>query len=236
VGIANGMGSRMDILKSRNEAKTSFFLIFLIGYIYMDYLYEQELIKNGFNDICGIDEAGRGPLAGPLVAGAVILDSNNLDVLVDLKESKSLSEAQREFYFDIVCHNVKSWSVGVVSNKELDKHGLSYANKIVMKRAWYYLDVKPDYILYDYMPGVQFETPAKGIKKGDKNILSIAAASIIAKVIHDRIMHSFARIYPKYGFDQHKGYGTKFHLDKIQEFGACPIHRTSYKGVKSTLL
>ncbi|HCC23363.1 TPA: ribonuclease HII [Candidatus Falkowbacteria bacterium] len=202
----------------------------------MDYLYEQELVKNGYKYICGIDEAGRGPLAGPLVAAAVILDPDRIAVFESLKESKSVTEKNREKLFDVVCDNVAAWSIGVVTSRELDKHGLGFANKIAMKRAWEYLGIKPDYILYDYMAGLHFATPAKGIKKGDKNIMSIAAASIIAKVIHDRMMRAFAVKYPNYGFEIHKGYGTEMHLAKIKEFGPCPIHRMTYQGLKPTLL
>ncbi|OGF33330.1 ribonuclease HII [Candidatus Falkowbacteria bacterium RIFOXYA2_FULL_35_8] len=202
----------------------------------MNYSLEQKLLDQGFQNICGIDEAGRGPLAGPLVAAAVILDPQNLNPLSELKESKSLTSAKREYFFDIVRDNVISWSVGVVHNTEIDKHGLGFANKIAMKRAWTFLHVQPDYILIDHMPGVYFETPFESFKKGDANILSIAAASIIAKVIHDRIMDSFAKVYPNYGFDLHKGYGTAMHLEKINQLGLCPIHRTSFKPLKNKLL
>jgi ribonuclease HII len=201
----------------------------------MDFIYEQNLIARGFKNICGIDEAGRGPLAGPLVTAAVILDSRKLDCLNDLQESKSLTEKKREEFFCVIIQNAVSWSVGVVNHSEIDKHGLSFANKIAMKRAWKHLTTKPDYILTDYLAKVYFETKFETIIKGDKKILSIAAASILAKVFHDRMMNAFAKKFPDYGFEIHKGYGTKLHLQKIKEYGPCQIHRKSFKPIKATL-
>ncbi len=201
----------------------------------MDYSYEKKLNEKGFEFVCGIDEAGRGPLAGPLLAGAVILDPLKLDFLKEIKDSKLLDEKKREELFPIILANVKCWAIGVARQDEVDSVGLGLANRIAMKRAWANLAIPPNYILVDYMAKVYFKTPFELIVKGDRTILSIAAASIIAKVFHDRMMDAFARKYPQYGFELHKGYGTKAHLDKIKEFGACPIHRRSFGPLRPTL-
>ncbi len=201
----------------------------------MDYSHEQNLIDRGYEFICGIDEAGRGPLAGPLVSAAVILDSDNSDFFDLIKDSKMLSAKKRDEAFELIIAKSKCWAIGVVTNFELDKHGLAFANKIAMKRAWKYLKIKPNYILSDYMAKVYFETPFELIVDGDKKILSVAAASIIAKVFRDRMMDAFARKYPAYGFELHRGYGTKLHLEKIAELGPCEIHRKTFKPIKAKL-
>lgn len=201
----------------------------------MDYDYEKNLIDQGYKCVCGIDEAGRGPLAGPLVTGAVILDPQKLQDFEQIRESKSLTQEKREKFFDIIINNCACWSIGVVRHDEIDKHGLSFANKIAMKRAWKHLTVKPDYILTDYLAKLYFETPFETIMKGDTKILSIACASILAKVVHDKIMVAFDRKYPQYLFAEHKGYGTKLHLQKIEEHGPCGIHRKTYGPIKAKL-
>lgn len=202
----------------------------------MDYDFEKDLISQGYNNICGIDEAGRGPLAGPLVTGAVILNLLKIKKLKKIQESKSINQVKREEFFELIIKNAKCWSVGLVRHDEIDQHGLSYANKIAMKRAWKYLVIKPDYILTDYLAKLYFETPFQTIVKGDMKILSIACASILAKVFHDKIMTAFDRKYPQYLFAEHKGYGTKLHLQKIQELGPCEIHRKTYGPLKAKLL
>jgi ribonuclease HII len=131
---------------------------------------------------------------------------------------------------------VRAWSIGVAHHFEIDTHGLAYANKIAFKRAWKYLPVKPDYVLFDYLAKINFETPFEAVKGGDKKILSIAAASILAKVFHDRMIEAFSRIYPEYGFSEHKGYGTALHLERLVQFGPSPIHRKSFGPVKPRLL
>ncbi|MBI5076771.1 ribonuclease HII [Candidatus Falkowbacteria bacterium] len=201
----------------------------------MDYSYEQNLMNRGFQFVCGIDEAGRGPLAGPLVAGAVILDEKKNDFFSLINDSKLLNKNRRQAAFDLILKNAKCWAVGVVTNFEIDKHGLAFANKIAMKRAWKHLALKPNYILSDYMAKVYFETSFELIVDGDKKILSVASASIVAKVIRDRMMDAFARVYPQYGFERHKGYGTKEHLSKIRECGLCPIHRRTFEPIKAKL-
>lgn len=199
----------------------------------MDYAYETNLIAQGHSNICGIDEAGRGALAGPLVAGAVILDPSKIDVFSDVRDSKLLSEARRAVLLPLILENVRAWAIGVVTNEELDKHGLSFANKIAMKRAWKHLPIKPGYILSDYMARVYFETPFELIIDGDRKILSVAAASIIAKVFRDRMMMAFSNKYTQYGFDIHKGYGTALHLERLTTLGACSIHRKSFGPVRA---
>ena len=198
----------------------------------MDYSYEQNLISRGFPVVCGIDEAGRGPLAGPLVAGAVILDPSKNDFFDLINDSKLLKGAKRLKAYEQIVRGARCWAVGVASSYEIDKHGLSFANKIAMKRAWKHLPVKPNYILSDYMAKLYFETPFELIIDGDAKIISVAAASIIAKVFRDHIMEAFARRFPAYGFEEHKGYGTKKHIEKITQFGPCPIHRMSFAPLK----
>jgi len=202
----------------------------------MTYDYEQNLIAKGFPHICGIDEVGRGAFAGPLVAGAVIFNPDNISTAPEINDSKLLSPAKRLAAFNWITQNCVSWAIGVAHSFEIDKHGLSFANKIAMKRAWKYLKIKPNYILSDYMAKVAFETPFELIIDGDKKILSVAAASIVAKVLRDRMMTAFAKVYPSYGFDQHKGYGTAFHRAKISEVGPCPIHRRSFELFRAKLL
>jgi len=198
----------------------------------MDYSCEQNLISRGFPIICGIDEAGRGPLAGPLVAGAVILDPDKNEFFDLINDSKLLKGAKRMAAYEAIVKNARSWAVGAASSYEIDKHGLSFANKIAMKRAWKHLTIRPHYILSDYMAKLSFETPFELIIDGDAKIISVAAASIIAKVFRDRMMEAFARRYPDYGFEAHKGYGTKLHLERIARFGPCPIHRMSFAPLK----
>ncbi|HMB25797.1 MAG TPA: ribonuclease HII [Patescibacteria group bacterium] len=202
----------------------------------MNYDYEKKLKQKGYKQICGLDEAGRGPLAGPLVAGAVILDPQKADFFELIKDSKALNCKKREIIFEKIKYGSLAWSVGVVGHWEINKHGLSYANKIAMKRAWKYLEIKPDFILSDYMAGLKFVTPFELIKSGDSTILSVAAASIVAKVFRDQMMLAFAKKYPDYGFEKHKGYGTKFHLRALDKCGPCEIHRTNFKPVKEKLL
>lgn len=201
----------------------------------MDYSYEQNLITRGFDFVCGIDEAGRGPLAGPLVAGAVILDPAKNDFFELINDSKLLKGEKRLKAYEQIIRGARSWAIGVASSDEIDKHGLGFANKIAMKRAWKHLAIKPNYILSDYMAKVYFETPFELIIDGDKKIISVAAASIIAKVFRDRMMDAFHRRYPDYGFDEHKGYGTKLHLERIAKFGPCPIHRKSFGPLRPQL-
>lgn len=193
------------------------------------YQYEQE--QAGV--ICGIDEAGRGPLAGPVVAGAVVLPQLKLeDDFLEwegLNDSKKLSGKKREsFYNRLVEHPNVHIGIGIVSEGIIDKINILRATQLSMKRALFNLDVKADCLLIDGMnlPGVKI--PQKKIIDGDTLSLSIAAASIVAKVTRDNIMRQYHEKYPEYGFDRHKGYGTKEHMRRIKEHGPCKIHRRSF--------
>jgi ribonuclease HII len=201
----------------------------------MNYDYEQQKIDQGYRYICGIDEAGRGSLAGPLVAAAVILKPKPVDFFDSVKDSKVLSEKKRSALLDAIIREAVTWSIGLATHGELDKHGLAFANKIAMKRAWQNLYVKPDFIATDYIAKISFETPFEAIVDGDNKVISIAAASIVAKVFRDRMMEAFGRKYPDYGFEQHKGYGTKFHRDQLNNLGPCDIHRKTFGPVKAKL-
>ncbi len=201
----------------------------------MDYSYENNLLQKGYQSVCGLDEAGRGPLAGPIVAGAVILDPNQNDFFGLLNDSKKLTEKKRDEAFAQIIKKSRCWSIGVVRHYEIDIHGLAYANKIAMKRAWQHLKIKPDYILCDYVAKIAFETSSEIIIGGDAKVISISAASILAKVFRDKMMTAFDAYFPEYGFAKHKGYGTKQHMQSLEQFGPCEIHRKSFAPVRSRM-
>lgn len=200
----------------------------------MDLLeYEKDLYNNNIKFIAGVDEVGRGPLVGPVVACAVILPVNyKLDGLTD---SKKLSEKKRELYFDIIMRDAISVNVAECSAKEIDELNIYQASREAMMRAINGLSVKPEHVLVDAMPLVYLDIPSTSIIKGDTKSLSIAAASVIAKVTRDRIMSDLAKVYPNYEFDKHKGYPTKKHLEIIEEYGVLDNYRTTYKPVKKIL-
>lgn len=193
----------------------------------MDYLYEKKAMNNGFSVVCGIDEAGRGPLAGPVYAAAVILP---VDLEIKgLNDSKKLSEKKREQLFDIICENAIDYSVGTADEKEIDEINILNATFLAMKRAVDGLKIRPDYALidgnrYPKIGGITEET----IVKGDGISMSIAAASVLAKVSRDRYMLDMAVEYPQYKFEKHKGYPTKLHYEMIENYGISPIHRKSF--------
>ena len=176
--------------------------------------------------ICGIDEAGRGPLAGPVVAGAVILPKD-CEILF-LNDSKKLSEKKREALFLEIQEKAETWSVGVVGPEVIDEINILQATYQAMRKAIAGLKVQPELLLNDAVtiPGV--EIPQVPIVKGDAKSLSIAAASIVAKVTRDHMMVEYDQIYPQYGFGKHKGYGTAAHIAALKEYGPCPIHRRSF--------
>lgn len=193
----------------------------------MDYLYEENALKAGYKTICGIDEAGRGPLAGPVYAAAVILPIG-LEIK-GLNDSKKISEKKREQLFDVICENAVSYSIGIATEKEIDEINILNATFLAMHRAVEGLNIKPDYALidgnqYPKIPMLTEET----VVKGDAKSMSIAAASILAKVSRDRFMLEKAKEYPQYQFEKHKGYGTKLHYEMLTEFGPSPIHRLSF--------
>lgn len=189
-----------------------------------------DLHNKGYELIAGVDEAGRGPLAGPVVSSAVILDINN--PILGLTDSKKLSEQRREELFDIILQEAKSVGIGIVSNTIIDRVNIHQATFLAMKRAVNDLKKEPEYILVDgsyIIPELNLKQ--KAIVSGDLKVNSISAASIIAKVTRDRIMDELHNSYPKYNFLSNKGYGTKEHIEAIKINGPCPFHRFSYKVV-----
>ena len=182
--------------------------------------YEKEYV--GYTYICGIDEAGRGPFAGPVVAGAVVLPKDSRILYVN--DSKKLSEKKREALYDVIMNEAVSVGVGIVGPERIDEINILNATYEAMHQAINNLTVTPDILLNDAVdiPGINIKQVP--IIKGDAKSLSIASASIIAKVTRDRLMYSYDELYPEYGFAKHKGYGTKQHRDALAEYGACPIH------------
>ena len=192
----------------------------------MDYSYEKQAMEKGFKTICGIDEAGRGPLAGPVYAAAVILP---IDLEIDgLNDSKKLTEKKREALFDIICEKAISYSVGIATEEEIDEINILNATFLAMRRAVDGLSIKPDYALIDGNQHPKLSIPDETVVKGDGKSLSIAAASILAKVSRDRFMLEIAEKYPEYCFEKHKGYGTKLHYEMIEKYGVSPVHRRSF--------
>lgn len=196
-------------------------------------LYEDEFHKQGYNLIAGIDEAGRGPIAGPVLAGAVIFP-DKVEIL-DINDSKKLSAKKREQLVIQIKETAICWSIGMATEEEIHNLNIRNATHLAMLRAGKNLDVKPNIFLVDgfIIPGLHF--PQKAIVGGDAKSISIAAASIIAKVERDKIMDSYHEMYPQYGFNKHKGYGTKDHFNAILKYGPCPIHRKGFEPVKSLL-
>ncbi len=192
-------------------------------------LHEKDLNSSGYSSIAGVDEAGRGPLAGPVVAAAVILKTFSFKERID--DSKKLSAKKREkAYGEIIKKSVVG--VGIVDEKTIDKINIYQATKRAMKMAIASLDVHPEYVIVDGKMKISTKCPLKCIVGGDSKSLSIAAASIIAKVTRDRIMLEYDSIYPQYGFARHKGYGTKYHIAAIKNHGPSPIHRRSFRPIK----
>ena len=191
--------------------------------------YEKELYKEGFKLIAGTDEVGRGPLVGPVVAAAVILPKNYQ--LEGLNDSKKLSEKKRKDYYNILIKEAISYGIGIVEAKVIDEINIYEASRKAMLEAINNLSVKPDYVLSDAMP-LPIKT-SKSIIHGDALSLSIAAASVIAKVTRDEMMYELDEKFPEYGFKNHKGYPTKKHLENIQKYGILDNYRFSYKPVKA---
>ena len=189
-------------------------------------LHERKLWEHGLFAVAGIDEAGRGPLAGPVVAAAVFFSRDFF--IADVDDSKKLSPVKREYLFDRIMEGAGSVGVGIVDNTIIDEINILNATFLAMHRAVDQLSVRPDHLLVDgnrFAPnGIPFTT----IVDGDARSFTIAAASIVAKVTRDRLMRDFEREFPGYGFGQHKGYGTRKHLEAIARLGFCPIHRRSF--------
>ncbi|MCR5307627.1 MAG: ribonuclease HII [bacterium] len=195
--------------------------------------YEKELYKEGYELICGTDEAGRGPLAGPVVAAAVILPKN---MIIDgVNDSKQLTEKKREELFDVIYEKALAVGVAFVDNKKIDEINILEASRLAMMEAIKKLKIKPDYVISDAMK-MNIDVPVKPIIKGDALSISIAAASIIAKVTRDRFMDEMDLKYPNYGFKRHKGYPTKDHIEAIKKYGITEIHRITFKPIKTMLV
>ena len=188
---------------------------------------DKSVFDEGYEYVCGIDEAGRGPLAGPVVVAAVIMPKDSM--IEGVNDSKKVSEKKREKLYDLILEEAIAYGVGIVDQNEIDRINILNATKAGLTEAVSSLKVKPDVILVDALTnidtcGIQY----RSIVKGDAKSYSIAAASIIAKVTRDRIMREWDKIYPQYGFEKHKGYGTAAHIKAIKENGLCPLHRLSF--------
>ena len=188
---------------------------------------EDELRKRGFNKICGIDEAGRGPLAGPVVVAGVIMPADSM--IEGVNDSKKISEKKREKLYDQILEEAISYGVGIIGQDEIDEINILNATKKGLTMSLKELTVKPDLIIVDALTHIDtMGIPYESIIKGDAKCYSISAASIIAKVTRDRIMREWDKVYPEYGFEKHKGYGTSAHIEAIKKYGLCPIHRKSF--------
>lgn len=191
-----------------------------------DYEYEAKASSLGYVNICGVDEAGRGPLAGPVYAAAVILPQGL--VIEGLNDSKKLSEKKRELLYDKVIESAVAWSVGIATEQEIDEVNILQATYLAMRRAVEGLALKADYALIDGNRMPPLDVDGETVIKGDSLSMSIAAASIIAKVTRDRFMLELDKEYPEYLFAKHKGYGTALHYEMIEKHGISPVHRRSF--------
>lgn len=195
-------------------------------------VYEKELYNSGIELIAGVDEVGRGPLIGPVVASAVILPKNyKLD---GLNDSKKLSEKKRDKYYEIINRDALAIGVGIINEKIIDEINIYEATKLAMKDAINSLKIKPEHVLIDAMP-LDIDIPSTSIIKGDAKSLSIAAASVIAKVTRDRMMYELDKKYPMYGFSSHKGYPTKKHIEALNEYGLIEGYRKTYAPIKDMI-
>lgn len=192
------------------------------------YFFEADLAGRGYARIAGVDEAGRGPLAGPVVAGCVILRPGQ--TIPGVNDSKKLTERERDRLCRIICAEALDFGVGIVEAGEIDEINIYQAARKAMLLAAQDLNAPPDFILLDAM-SIDLDIPQRSLIKGDLRSASIAAASIVAKTTRDRIMVRYDMEYPQYGFARHKGYGGKMHLEALKKHGPCPIHRLSFRGV-----
>ena len=188
---------------------------------------EEEIYDSGIETICGIDEAGRGPLAGPVVVAAVIMPRYSM--IEGVNDSKKVSEKKRETLYEQIINEAITYGVGIIDQKEIDQINILNATKKGLTTAIKELKIRPDRIIVDALEHIDTcNIPYTSIIKGDAKCYSIAAASIIAKVTRDRIMRQWDEIYPQYGFQKHKGYGTAAHIAAIKEYGICPLHRKTF--------
>lgn len=195
--------------------------------------YENKCYNRGCKYICGIDEVGRGPLAGPVVAAAVILNKDSY--FEGLNDSKKLSGKKREELFEAIKKDAIAYSIVEVDNVEIEEYNIYNAARIAMQRAVEKLDVKPDFLLIDAMPFENYPIPNFSMVKGDEKSVSIAAASVMAKVYRDHLMKKYAEKYPYYDFENNAGYGTKKHLEGLKKYGITPIHRRDFEPIKSMI-
>ena len=188
---------------------------------------DKEFFDMGMNYVCGIDEAGRGPLAGPVVVAGVIMPKDSM--LEWVNDSKKVTEKRREILYEKILEEAISYGIAVIDQEEIDDINILQATKKGLTQAVTSMEIKPDVILVDALTGIDtLGIPYKSIIKGDANSYSIAAASILAKVTRDRIMREWDKVYPEYGFEKHKGYGTAKHIEAIKQYGLCPIHRKTF--------
>ena len=188
---------------------------------------DKEFFDKGIEYIAGIDEAGRGPLAGPVVVASVILPQDS--IIEGVNDSKKISESKREKLYDTILNEALSYGIGIIYQDEIDEINILQATKKGLTEAIKKMKIKPNIIMVDALNGINtLGIPYKSIIKGDAKCYSISAASIIAKVTRDRIMREWDKIYPEYGFSSHKGYGTAKHIAAIREYGPCPIHRKTF--------
>ncbi|MDX9893726.1 MAG: ribonuclease HII [Patescibacteria group bacterium] len=191
---------------------------------------EKKLYRTGFKYIAGVDEAGRGAWAGPIVAAAVILDPKIK--IKGIKDSKLLRKPERQRLDQLIKTQAVAWAVGSISQGTIDELGITKANILAMQAALKQLNRQPDYLLIDALPLDYAKMPYQNIIDGDYKVISIAAASIIAKVYRDELMDRLDEEFPAYGFKQHKGYGTAHHFQMINQYGICQLHRRSFKPIK----
>ena len=204
-----------------------------------DFSREKKLFKKGYENVAGVDEVGRGPLAGPVVAAAVIFSKNGLLnklLEVGIRDSKLLSSKKREYLYELILEKCYDWSIGVVSEETIDEINILEASRLAMRKAVEKLEIKPDFLLIDGIHTIEnYPVSQIAIPRADQYVFSVSAASIVAKVTRDRILVDLDKEYPKYGFAQHKGYGTKFHLEMLKKIGPCKIHRKSFRPIEKLL-
>ena len=191
-----------------------------------NYDYENQKYAEGYTAVCGCDEAGRGPLCGPVVAAAVILPRGL--IIEGLDDSKKLTEKKREKLFDVICENAIAYAIAEASPEEIDEINILNASMLAMRRATDMLSVKADFALIDGNTSRGFDIPTETVVKGDSKSYSIAAASILAKVTRDRQCIDLDAAYPEYGIAKHKGYPTKDHMEAVRKYGPAPIHRKTF--------
>jgi ribonuclease HII len=190
---------------------------------------ERELIKKNYRFICGIDEAGRGSLAGPVIAAACILDPENIPY--GIKDSKKLTPDKRQEFFNIIRRTALDWSVGIINNREIDRINILEATIRAMIKAVENLSLQPDIMLIDALELADLKIKQKSYIRGDENIISISAASIIAKVRRDEIMQDYHKVFPQYNWIANKGYPTREHYRTLEKYGPSKFHRVTFKGV-----